>query len=61
MLNHAADVELFLGWVDPESEPGNFEHHVEIFGGRRGTEGELVHDLRLLGGPGMRVGMLLPC
>ena len=69
MLNHGADVELFLGWVDPESQPGNFEHHVEIFRGRLGTDAALVHDFTLDGGPGMRVsffnpqtpGMLLPC
>jgi hypothetical protein len=53
MLNHGAGIELFLGWVDLKSEPGNFEHHVEIFRGARGTEAALVHDFTLYGGPGM--------
>jgi hypothetical protein len=60
MLNHGADIELFLGWMDPESEPGNFEHHIEIFRGKRGTEAGLVRDLTLYGGPGMGVSFFQP-
>ena len=55
MLHHGADIELFLGWVDLQSEPGNFEHHIEILHGRRGTEAALVRDITLFGGPGMGV------
>jgi hypothetical protein len=60
MLQHSADVEVFLGWVDPESEPGNFEHHIEVFRGRRGTESPLVHDFTLFGGPGGDVSFFQP-
>ncbi|MGA2576738.1 MAG: hypothetical protein ABSH24_12020 [Bryobacteraceae bacterium] len=60
MLQHAADIELFLGWVDPESKPGDFAHHIEIFRGGRGTQAALVHDLTLLGAPGMAVGFFQP-
>lgn len=60
ILNHGADVELFLGWVDPESEPGNFEHHIEVWRGRRGAEAALVRDLTLFGGPGMGVSFFQP-
>jgi hypothetical protein len=60
MLNHGGEIELFLGWVDPESQPGNFAHHIEIFRGGRGTQAALVHDLTLLGGPGMSVSFFQP-
>jgi hypothetical protein len=60
MLNRGASIELFLGWVDLESDPGNFEHHIEIFRGQRGTEAALVHDFALYGGPGMGVSFLEP-
>jgi hypothetical protein len=55
MLQRGADIELFLGWVDPESEPIDFRHHIEIFRGRRGSEAALVHDFAVLGGPGGKV------
>lgn len=60
MLNHGADIELFLGWVDLKSELGNFEHHIEIFRGGRGTQAALVRDLTLFGGPGMAVRFFQP-
>jgi hypothetical protein len=60
MLNHGADIELFMGWADLESEPGNYEHHVEIFRGKRGTEAALVRDFTLYGGPGMLVNFFQP-
>jgi hypothetical protein len=52
MLDHGADVEVFLGWVDLSSEPGNFAHHIEIFRGSRGQEATFVHDFKLGGGTG---------
>jgi hypothetical protein len=48
MLQQGTDIELFLGWLNPESEPPS---HIEIFRGRPGTEAALVHDFALLGGP----------
>ena len=60
LLNHKAEIELFLGWVDPESKPGDFEHHIEIFRGRRGSEAVLVHVLTLIGGPTGRVSFFQP-
>jgi len=60
MLNHGTDIELFLGWVDLESQPGNFEHHIEVFRGRRGTQAAFVHDITLYGGPGMQVSFFQP-
>lgn len=50
MLDHGPNIELFLGWWDPSSEPGNFAHHIEIFRGSRGAEATLVHDFKLGGG-----------
>lgn len=55
MLQHDADVELFLGWADPGNEPGSTAHHIEIFRGKREAEAALVRDFTLLGGPGERV------
>ena len=52
MLDHGADVEVFLGWVDLSSEPGNFAHHIETFRGSRGQEATFVHDFKLGGGTG---------
>jgi hypothetical protein len=60
MLRHGADIELFLGWMDPNSEPGNFENHIEIFRGKSGTESTLVHDFKLFGGPGAMVNFFQP-
>jgi len=60
MLQHGADIELFVGWVDLESEPGHFEHHIEVFRGRRGTEAALAHDFTLFGGPGFNVSFFEP-
>jgi len=60
MLQRGADVELFLGWVDAESKPGDFEHHIEIFRGSRGSEAALVHDFALLGGPIESVSFFQP-
>jgi hypothetical protein len=50
MLRHGSDIEVFLGWVDPESGTGNGGHHIEIFRGSRGAEASLVHDFDLAGG-----------
>jgi len=60
MLQRGADIELFLDWVDPESEPGDFGHHIEIFRGRRGSEAALLHDFVLFGGPGGKVSFFQP-
>ena len=60
MLQRGADIELFLGWVNAESKPGDFEHHIEIFRGRRGSEAALVHDFALFGGPVGRVSFFQP-
>jgi hypothetical protein len=60
MLDHGAEIELFLGWWDPDSEPGNFAHHIEIFRGSRGAVANLVHDFKLGGGPGEMVSFFQP-
>ena len=60
MLDRGADIELFLGWVGPESNAKGFEHHIELYRGRRGTEGRLVHDFTLYGGPAERVKFFRP-
>jgi hypothetical protein len=60
MLDHGAGIEMFLGWVDPKSEPGNFAHHIEIFRGTHGTDAVLLHDFALYGGPGMSVAFFQP-
>jgi hypothetical protein len=48
ILRHGADIETFLDWVNPDAEP--YEHHIEIFRGRRGTMAAFVHDFTLIGG-----------
>jgi hypothetical protein len=60
LLRHKDEIELFLGWVDPESKSGDFEHHIEIFRGRRGSEAVLAHVLMLFGGPKGRVSFFQP-
>jgi len=60
LLNPGADIELFLGWVDAESQPGNFEHHIEIFRGKPGTQAALIHDFTLFGGPSIAVSCFQP-
>jgi hypothetical protein len=60
MLDHDAEIELFLGWLAPDSKPGDFENHIEIFRGKRGTEATLVHDFTLFGGPGGKVSFFQP-
>jgi hypothetical protein len=37
ILNHSDTVEAFLGWVDVQSDVGEFEHHIQIFRGTLGT------------------------
>jgi hypothetical protein len=56
MLQHKAEIELFLGWVDPD----HFEHHIEVFRGGRGSNAVLVHDFMLLGGPGGGISFFQP-
>jgi hypothetical protein len=60
MLRHGSEIELFLGWVDPESQPGNVEHHIEIFRGRAGSGAKFLRDFTLLGGPGENVSFFHP-
>jgi hypothetical protein len=60
MLHDEAEVEVFLGWTDPESAPGDVRQHIEIFRGKRGSELALIRDFRLPGGPGTNVRFFRP-
>jgi len=55
MLDRGGDLELFLGWAEPENEEGQVGHHIEIFRGRRGTEAVFVHEFTLFGAAGAQV------
>ena len=55
ILQQGADIELFLGWFNPESGS-----HIEIFRGRPGTEAALVHEFALPDGPYSRISFFQP-
>ncbi len=59
-LQHGVDIELFVGWVVPESQPEGIQHHIEIYRGRRGGEAAFVHDFILTGAPGAGVSFFQP-
>src|ERR1700691_4137310 len=59
MLQQGADIDVFLSWQSP-GIPQGFDHHIEIFRGRPGTEAALVHDFALLGGPYSRISFFQP-
>ncbi|HEY6340243.1 MAG TPA: hypothetical protein VIY49_02020 [Bryobacteraceae bacterium] len=59
MLQHGADIEVFLAWNSPRDE-GLVAPHLEIFRGRRGAEAALVQEFTLDGGPFWHISFFQP-
>jgi hypothetical protein len=59
MLQHGADIEVFLCWNSPRDN-GLVTPNLEIFRGRRGTEAALVNDFELDGGPFWHISFFQP-
>jgi hypothetical protein len=58
VLRRGPSIEVFLIWTAPHVKPDAlFESHIEIFDGTTGGRANSVHELKLSGGPGVRLSL----
>jgi hypothetical protein len=58
VLRRGSSIEVFLMWTAPQVKPDDWlESHIEIFQGTTGGRASTVHELKLLGGPGVRLSL----
>jgi hypothetical protein len=56
VLRRGSSIEVFLIWTAPPVKPDDlFESHIEIFHGTKGGRANIVHELKLSGGSGVRL------
>jgi hypothetical protein len=58
VLRRGSSIEVFLIWTAPLVKPDDlFESHIEIFHGTTGGRANVVHELKLSGGSGVRLSL----